>query len=89
LAGNGPEQDLRVTATAVIRVNTDGRHLGVIGGLHSLSRHRNKPPIDPNAEKRPQFMGSQGKGAGLGEFGQRHHRRNIVGAERDDVHAAD
>ena len=53
LAGNGPEQDLRITAAAVIRMHTDRGYLGVISGLHALSRHRNKLPIDPNAKKRP------------------------------------
>ena len=49
LATNGAEQYLRVAATATGRMHTDRRYLGVIGGLHSLARHRHQLPIDPDA----------------------------------------
>src|SRR6266404_3106283 len=52
LAGNGPEQDLPVTAATVIRMHAYGRYLGIIGGLHALARHRNKLSADPNSKKR-------------------------------------
>src|SRR6476661_4161953 len=59
LARNRRQQRLRVTATAMIGMHADGRYLGVIGGLHPLAHHPNQPAIDPNSEKRSQFMRSQ------------------------------
>jgi hypothetical protein len=89
LAGNRCQQRLRVTATAMIGMHADGRYLGLIGGLHPLTHHRNQPFIDPNSQKRSQFMRSQREGTGLGEFGQLHHRGSVTGVERDGFHAAD
>ncbi len=69
-------------------MHADRRYLRIIGRLHSLARHRHQLSIDPYAKKRSQFVGSQRKGAGLGEFGQFHHRWSVIRAERNDVGGA-
>jgi hypothetical protein len=88
-AGNRAEQSLAITAAAVIWMHADGCHLGVVSRLHSLAGHRNKPSVDPDSEKRSQFVRSRAERAGLGELGQRHHVRNVIGTELDRLHAAD
>src|SRR5580692_8430788 len=75
LARNSPEQPLRITATAMIWMHANGRHLGIIGRLHSLARHRNQLSLVSDSKKRSQFPRSQAKGTRLGKFSQFHHRR--------------
>src|SRR5258707_3161782 len=51
LSGDRAKQDLRVAAAAVCRVNADGRHLGVLRGLHPFARHGDELSIDTDAKE--------------------------------------
>ena len=83
--GNGRQQELRITAAAMIRMHADRRDLGIVGRLHPLSRHRYQLPVNPDAEERSQFVGSRSERTGVGQFCQRHHRRDVSCAEGDDI----
>src|ERR1700682_193811 len=64
LAGHRGQQHLRGAAAPTGRMHAARRYLGIIGGLHALSRHGDELPIYSNAEKRPQFVRSQREWAG-------------------------
>ena len=76
-AGDRAEQRLRVAAAAVIRMHADRRHLGVIAGLHALAGHRDELAIDPDAEKRSEFMRSRAEGTGFCQLDQRDHLGHV------------
>jgi hypothetical protein len=65
-------------------MHTDGGDLGVIGWLHPFADHRDELPVDPDAQKRPQFMGSRGERTGICQFCQVQHRGDVIGTERQD-----